>query len=107
MKMTSSSGKEYSIYVYLWKEVGLCIHRNQNNKSLYNISHYNSGRTVLIYIPSLAKAKEYLQKVYDEVMEDWRFTIEEWDSAENEETRKELKNIISKMQEKVYYEKEK
>jgi hypothetical protein len=109
-KMQMRQAKWKKIYnisklVFLWEEVGLCIHkgeyRGKAEKETYVISHFNSGLSVLKYIRSQEQAKSYMQILHDEVLEDWTFTSEEWWSEENRAVRSEMKVIVDKLQKEI------
>lgn len=87
--------------VFLWKEVGLCIHTNPLDRKKWHVSHYNSGMSVLREIRSLEEAKHYMQRLYNELFQDWTFTLEEWDSKDNAEIRQEIKPLVDSIQETI------
>lgn len=100
-KQVNGKEKRTMHLVSLWKKVGLCIHRNVDVKEIkYNISHFNSGKSVLRLVKSKAKAEEYLQRIYDEVMPDWRFTLEEWEQFASDE-KAILKKKLDEMQKEI------
>ena len=104
MQMSQSYGLERKIVpiiVFLWEKVGLCVHRNPLDKKEWNISHFNSGMSVLTEIDTLEEAKFFMQELYDKGLQDWTFTLEEWSSEENKEVRYELKQVVDGLRETV------
>ena len=93
--------KTNMILVLLWKEVGLCIHKHLTNKAVYNISHYNSGRSVLVNIKSKEEAMKYMQKLHDEVLEDWTFTIDDWNDPSIADLKAQMKRGIDTIQQEI------
>jgi len=81
--------------VKLWVKVGLCIH-----KSGYVISHFNSGKIILSYIKTREEAEVYLQRLYDEIMKDWTFTLEEWECLSSEDKLM-VKVKVNKLQKEI------
>lgn len=105
MRISSSNEKDEWTkpkFVMLWKEVGLCIHKGEHIRdgSGYIISHYNSGKSILKHIKTRLLAKQYLQRIYDEVMEDWTFTLEGWKQVSDEDKKK-LKILLDKIQKEI------
>ena len=92
--------------VMLWEQVGLCVHKGsyvgKHEKVTYHVSHFNSGMSILRGIRSSEEAKKYMQRVHDEVLVDWRFTIADWESEENSSMRSELKQLVDAIQQKIY-----
>lgn len=88
-------------FVLLWREVGLAIHQGifVSDRNLWTISHFRSGRSIVKYIKTKGLAIEYLQRLYD-ILKDWTFTEEEW-NTQADETRKELKEAVDKIQQEV------
>jgi len=80
-KMIKGVDGHASKLVLLWVEVGLCIHKSAYaaNGNGYTISHFNSGKIILSNIPTRQKAEVYMQKLA-EILEDWRFTLKEWEN---------------------------
>jgi hypothetical protein len=76
--------------VKLWEKVGLCYHHNIDDKTVYNISHFNSGRSVLKNIKTSILCTEYMRRLFD-ILGDWTFTEEQWNSGN---IPQELKNSI-------------
>lgn len=104
MSMSIGQGKEKKIVpkiVFLWKEVGLCTHTDPLDRKKWNVSHYSSGMTILTGLLSLEEAKFFMQELYDKGMSDWRFTLEEWDSEKNTQTRHELKQVVDELRDTI------
>ena len=87
--------------VFLWRSVGLAIHKEINgiNKSMWVVSHFNSGRSVVKYIKTKERAINCLYRLY-EILPDWTFTEEEW-NIQADETKKELKDAIDRVQQQI------
>jgi ArsR family metal-binding transcriptional regulator len=88
--------------VKLWVKVGLCIHKSGyvTNGSGYVISHFNSGKIILSYIKTREEAEVYLQRLYDEIMKDWTFTLEEWECLSSEDKLM-VKVKVNKLQKEI------
>ena len=109
MKMPITKGiskTTTSKLVMLWKEVGLCVHKGlyvgKHEKITYHVSHFNSGLSVLRGIRSLEEAKKYMERLHNEVIEDWRFALQDWESEENKDVRHETKQTVDGMQKEIY-----
>ena len=92
--------------VMLWKDVGLCIHQDSYIQGLsqglsrYTISHFNSGKLILKNIKTREQATTYMQRVHDEITEDWTFTLEEWEKVD-QETKLNIKVGVDTLQQEV------
>jgi hypothetical protein len=95
MMQLSKSGSEKKVpKLVMLSEYGLAIHKDVDSKSeAWVISHFNSGRSVL----------KYMQCLYDEVMNDWTFTEEEWGQYSNEEKGK-IKVGVEALQQEILKE---
>jgi hypothetical protein len=106
MSVSDKKGKKLvEKIVMLWEEVGLCYHkgayRGKFEKETYVISHFKSGYSILRNMRGAEVAKQYMQKLHDEVLQDWTFTLQEWDSEENKDIRSELKVLVDKLQQEI------
>lgn len=100
MNMSVSGNSHIPKLVLLWEEVGLCMHKEkyyQQNKSQYIVSHFSSGKSVLRHIRDRKEAENAMQWMVDNVLEDWRFTLEEWDNY-SVESRSIIKERIDALQ---------
>lgn len=90
MKLSKTYGgvvSSVSKLVMLWKEVGLCMHKDayMHNGGRWVISHFNSGKSVLKYIKTRKETEKYMQLLHDEVLQDWTFTLSQWESISSED----------------------
>lgn len=99
--VAEESLKKIPKIVLLWKDVGLAIHKSMHiaDKGLWVISHFNSGRSVVKYLKTKEQAINCLCKLY-EILPDWTFTEEKW-SIQADETKRELKEVVDRLQQQI------
>lgn len=77
------------VEVCLWKDVGLALHKDEENKQYWRISHFNSGCYILRRIPTLEEAIRLMIKLHKDILWDWNFSKEmlierkEWETVED------------------------
>lgn len=89
----------------LWEEVGLCVHNNQDISKKWNVSHFESGRSVLRLMVTKDKAVEYMYKLF-QYMPKWTFTEDDFEiwKAEYPKNSQALKDRIDELQREIYNE---